>query len=135
MITMNEIKNNNKKTKNEKISELHRLIVLPIDEHRFSLHKSAFIDAVALRYSWPHTKLPSSCACGVSLTTEHAFSCPKGGFPSLRHNEIRDITANLLTEVCHDVCVEPELQPLTGELLTNATANKEDGGRYGQPGN
>ena len=27
-------------------------------------------------------------------------SCPKGGFPSLKHNEIRDLIANLLTEIC-----------------------------------
>ena len=27
----------------------------------------------------------------------HSLSCPKGGFPSIRHNEIRDLTANLLT--------------------------------------
>ena len=60
---------------------------------------------------------------------EHALSCPKGGFPILRHNEIRDFTASLLTEVCHDVQVEPELQPLTGESLTNATANTQDGAR------
>ena len=39
---------------------------------------------------------------------EHALSCAKGGFPILRHNEIRDITADLLTEVCHDVRVEPQ---------------------------
>ena len=55
------------------------------------------------------------------------MSCPTGGFPSIRHNEIRDL--NLLTEVCHDVCVEPDLQPLTGEQLVNATANTQDGAR------
>ena len=33
-----------------------------------------------------------------------------GGFPSIRHNEIRNLTATLLTEVCNDVCIEPELQ-------------------------
>ena len=32
-------------------------------------------------------------------------------------NEIRDLTAHLLTEVCHNVAVEPHLQPLTGETL------------------
>ena len=70
--------------------------------------------------------LPSSCACGASFSTEHALSCPKGGFPSLCHNEIRDLTANLLTEVCSNVCVEPELQPLSKESLKNRTANTED---------
>ena len=30
---------------------------------------------------------------------------------------IRDLTAKLMSEVCHDVQVEPHLQPLSGELL------------------
>ena len=37
------------------------------------------------------------------LWARHALSCPKGGFPSLRHNEVRDLTANLLSEVCNNV--------------------------------
>ena len=55
--------------------------------------------------------------------------CPCGGFPSIRHNELRDITAELLTEVCHSVGVEPTLQPLTGEQLSYRSANVEDGAR------
>ena len=58
-----------------------------------------------------------------------AMSCPKGGFPSIRHNEVRDLTATLLTKVCHDVCVEPDLQPLTGEQMNNATAITDAGAR------
>ena len=49
-----------------------------------------------------------------------------GAFPIIRHNEIRDLTAELLSEVCCNVSVEPSLQPLTGESLTHATANCED---------
>ena len=58
---------------------------------------------------------------------EHALSCAKGGFPALRHNEIRDITASLLTEVCSDVRVEPDLQPVTPDQLDGASANSQDG--------
>ena len=105
------------------------LTSLPIEEYGFSLHKGAFLDAVALRYGWEPSKTPSSCACGVKFTIEHAMSCPKGGFPSIRHNEVRDLTATLLTEVCHDVCVEPDLQPLTGEQMNNATAITDAGAR------
>ena len=36
----------------------------------------------------------------------------------MRHNEIRDVTAKLLTEVCHNVTIEPPLQPLSGETFT-----------------
>ena len=56
-------------------------------------------------------------------------ACPKGGYPSIRHNEIRDFTAHLMTEVCHNVAVEPHLQPLTGETLQGASSNTQDGAR------
>ena len=57
------------------------------------------------------------------------MSCAKGGFPSIRHNEIRDLTATVLTKVCNDVCTEPELQPVTDEELIGATANSQPGAR------
>ena len=72
---------------------------------------------------------PSHCVCGANFSIEHALSCPKGGFPTIRHNEIRDLTASLMTEVCNDVQLEPDLQPLTGEQLTYTTANVEDSAR------
>ena len=74
-----------------------------MQEHGFSLHKTAFQDALALRYGWIPSRTPSHCACGTNFSVDHALSCPKGGFPSIRHNEVRDITAELLSEVCHDV--------------------------------
>ena len=102
---------------------------LPIEDFGFSLHKGAFQDALSSRYNWQPCRMPPSCTCGSNFTIKHSMSCPKGGFPSVRHNEIRDLTANLLTEVCHDVYVEPDLQPLMGEQLVNATANTQDGAR------
>ena len=105
------------------------LTSLPIEEFGFSLHKSAFCDALALRYGWQLPRTPSHCACGTIFTVEHALSCPKGAFPTIRHNEIRDLTANLLTEVCHDVLVEPDLQPITREALSGAMSNTQDGAR------
>ena len=57
------------------------------------------------------------------------LSCPRGGFPSIRHNEIRDITTTLLTEVCNDVRVEPDLQEVTTEELRGRSANTTDGAR------
>jgi hypothetical protein len=102
---------------------------LPIDEHGFVLHKGAFRDALCLRYGWSIQKLPLQCACGQSLSVDHAMICQKGGFPTLRHNEIRDLSANLLKEVCTNTCIEPALQPLNGETFRLATANTEDGAR------
>ena len=105
------------------------LTVLPLEEHGFSLHKGAFVDALALRYGWTPSRLPTCCVCGASFTVEHALSCPCGGFPSIRHNEIRDLTATLLSEVCNDVCVKPDLQAITTEELSKRTANTTDGAR------
>ena len=72
--------------------------------------KALFQDALVLCYNWLPLRTPSNCACGVKFSVEHALSCSKGGFPSIRRNEIRDLTANLLTEVCSDVCIELDLQ-------------------------
>ena len=102
---------------------------LPIEEFGFSLHKGAFFDALALKYGWLPARLPSHCTCGNTFTVEHSLSCPRGGFPIIRHNEIRDLTANLLSEVCHDVRIEPDLQPLTGETLAASSAITDDGAR------
>ena len=105
------------------------LTSLPLEEFGFSLHKGAFRDAIALQYGWQPSHSPSSCACGSNFSVKHALSCTKGGFPTTHHNEVRDLTANLMTEVCHDVCIEPTLQPLTGEVLSNATAISDNGAR------
>ena len=59
------------------------------------------------------------------MELEHALSCPCGGFRTIRHNEIRDLLADLLTEVCPNVCTEPRLQPLSDERLDHATASTE----------
>ena len=101
----------------------------PLIEHGFTLHKGAFQDALALRYGWTPSEMPPKCACGSKISVEHALSCAKGGFPSIRHNEIRNLTATLLTEVCHNVCIEPGLQSVPSDILTGATANHQDGAR------
>lgn len=105
------------------------LSALPIAEHGFALHKGTFRDALCLRYGWHPPHLPSHCVCGNHFSVEHALSCPRGGFPSIRHNEIRDITASLMNEVCHAVGTEPCLQPVNGEQLHHRTANREEGAR------
>jgi len=95
------------------------LTVLPLQEHSFSLHKIAFHDAVALQYGWDPVRLPQHCIFGTRFSVEHSFTCPKGGFPSICHNKIRDLTASLLTEICNEVEVEPPIcnQSLVSNLL------------------
>ena len=70
------------------------LSCLTLRSHGFALHKSAFRDGLLLRHHWtPSLACPASCACGNDFTIDHCISCPKGSFPSLRHNEVRDLTA------------------------------------------
>ena len=52
------------------------------------------------------------CDCETSFSIEHTLSCPKAWLPFIQHNEIRDLTATLLTEVCSQLATEPELQPV-----------------------
>ena len=105
------------------------LSVLPVAEHGFYLHKTAFRDAICLRFGWRPDRLPEKCICGSSFTVKHALTCNRGGFSFLRHNEIRDLSAKLLTDVCPCVGIEPELQPLSGETLALRTANRQDEAR------
>ena len=106
------------------------LSVLPVEEHGFHLSRGDFRDALCMRYGWMLPNLPSKCVCGSAFNVDNAIVCSKGGFPTLRHNQIRDITADLLTEVCHDVAIEPMLQPLTGEKkFQKKTANMSDESR------
>ena len=67
--------------------------------------------------------------CGESFTVNHSLNCKCGGFPSIRHNELRDITADLLSEVCDDVSLEPSFQRLSGESLVPLYANSDDQAR------
>ena len=83
---------------------------LPILDHGFCLHKGAFCDSLCLRYGWRPPLLPSSHVCGKQFSVKHAFSCPCGGLPTIHHNELWDITAGLLTELCHGVEVEPSFR-------------------------
>ena len=105
------------------------LMVLPVAEHGFLLHKGEFRDALCLRYGWNLSNTPRSYNCGTSFSVDHAMTCHMGGLPTIRHNEIRDITATLLTEICHNVATEPLLQPLTNESFIHRSANKEPNAR------
>ena len=105
------------------------LTTLPNAEHGFALSKGEFHDALCLRFKWQPVNLPQTCVCGKPFCVEHALTCPCGVFPSISHNEVRDLTASLSSEVCSDVGVEPALQPVEGKPLQFATANKEDGAR------
>ena len=98
---------------------------IPLKTYDFVLHKGAFLDAIALRYGWSPKDMPTKCECGRPFSVDHSLSCLKGGFPTLRRNVIRDLIASLLNDVCHDVRVEPHLQPLSGESMRYRTAKTD----------
>ena len=62
----------------------------------------------------------------MGLDVDHCMNCKKGGFVTKRHKVIRDFTAKMLNEVCHDVEVEPELLSLTGEGYHHKAAKTGD---------
>ena len=83
----------------------------------FYLHKQEFQDALRLRYGWEVARVPSHCVYGVSFSMDHAIICRHDGLTFICHNELRNLTASWLHEVCHSVAAEPPLQPLTGKAL------------------
>ena len=95
--------------------------------NRYNFIKSEFRDGIYLRHGWEPTNTTLTCACGVNFNITNALHCAKGGYTHIRHNEIRDTFANLMNEVCHDVEIEPKLQPLQGEsFVNNSTTTKND---------
>ena len=89
----------------------------------FNLNKREFRDGLKLRYDWPFSDNPSKCVRGESFNIDHAMICRRGGFTIQRHNELRDLEAELLNIVCNDVQIEPVVQEVNGEAL-NSGSNK-----------
>ena len=64
--------------------------------------------------------------CGDVFNVDHAMVCRRGGFIIQRHNELRDLEADMLSMVCNDVEIEPVLQELTGESLPRGANRAPD---------
>ena len=71
----------------------------------------------------------SHCVCGSSFSVDHAMICKHGGLTFLHHDELRDLTAKWLKEVCHSVAVEPPLLSLDEEAIAPVSANWSDEAR------
>ena len=54
------------------------------------------------------------------------MSYKKGVFICIRHNDLRDQTANVMSEVRKDTETEPKLTPLYGEELQDRTSNNSN---------
>ena len=77
----------------------------------FVLNKKEFRDPMNLRYRKDLKGIPSKFLCGQSFNMTHALNCKTGGFITIRQNRVRDFEAQLLTEICNNVEIEPPLQP------------------------
>ena len=105
------------------------LKAFPLSKHGFELTKTEFRDGIALRYTWEAKNTAAICPCGKEFSLTHALHCASGGYTYLRHNEIRDVFANLMDDVCHDVQIEPRIQSLDGELFSSNFTNTDDDAR------
>ena len=106
------------------------LNALPLNDYGFLLHKQSFRDALFLRYGIRLKRLPQKCVCGAAFDEIHALNCSRGGFVIIRHNDLRDLTADLLAEVHKDVSVEPKMSELTGEEFVRKSTTTENDARY-----
>ena len=98
---------------------------LPIQLIDNVFDKQSFRDAICMRYNWNFPNTPRHCACGAKHSTDHILMCKKGGYVSMRHDNLRNLEASFLREVCKDVKVEPVLQPIgEAETLSSNRAEK-----------
>ena len=67
--------------------------------------------------------LLTSCPCDSKFDIQHSMSYKEGGFLCIRHNDLRDQTANMMSEVCQDIEIEPKLTPSLGGELQDRTSN------------
>ena len=84
---------------------------------------------MCLRYGYELDGTSDRCVCGAEMTSDHAFICPSGGYPSARHNEVQEVLADAMRSVLQDVEVEPTLLPFEDEDLEGRTANRSQAAR------
>ena len=72
------------------------LTVIPLKDMDFDLNKRKFRVPVRLTNDWPIPHNPSVSVCWNMFTVDHAMICQCGGLVIQRHNEIRDLQAELL---------------------------------------
>ena len=101
------------------------LTALPIQKLGYTLNKQEFRDSICLRYGWNIPNTPSYCQCGTKNDIDHALSCQLGGYVIMRHNRVRDLEADLMKEVCHNVQVEPQLLPIEKDRLDGGSNTRK----------
>ena len=105
------------------------LNALPLPKHVFDLPKNEFLDGIALRYTWEAKNTPAKCPCGKEFSHTHALLGATGAYTHLRHNEIRDLFAKWMDDVCHHVHIEPKLQSIDGKFFSSNSTTSDDDAR------
>ena len=100
------------------------LTATPYPHHGFELNQQEFVDSVSLRYGFEVKDLNRTCVCGKTNNPDHALSCSTGGYTILRHDNIRD----LMAEICSyaglkGVETEKVLQPVPDSIQFHPSAN------------
>ena len=54
----------------------------------------------------------------------------KRGFVPIRHHDLKDLTENVLSQVCKDIEIEPKLTPSMVDELGSRTANTMNETRF-----
>ena len=113
------------------IADPNWLAVLPITEFGFKLSKYRLWDSIKVRYGWETTDLPTTCPCGNKFDIQHSMSCKKGNVIFIWHNDSRELTTNMMLEVCKDTETEPKKillsrEELHGRMSNNSSKAKVD---------
>ena len=53
----------------------------------------------------------------------HVLNCKEGEFVTMHHHNLRDFEADMLSKIVNDAETEPELQPVTGEIIEGLSRN------------
>ena len=70
------------------------LTALPFKGRRCESNKQQFGDALRLQHGWNMRNIPETCVCGKKIDVNHATSCKKGGFITLRHKKCCNLTTS-----------------------------------------
>ena len=66
------------------------------------------------------SRLPSTCEFGVTFSIDHALTYKKDGFIALRHNKVRNLTANLWLKFAKMFALNQYFFPITGKEINGA---------------
>ena len=84
---------------------------MSLKQYHFDLTKSEYLDG------WDAVMMPSLCVHNENFTVVHALHFLNREYTQMKHNELSDSFVKLLSDVCHDVKIEPYFQPMQSKTL------------------